>query len=79
LQLTENLQREDLNPIDQANGILALIQAKHPDKNYNLDGVMSELVMYNRRPEDVSKEIAETVSAISNIVVKSTRTVLCTI
>jgi ParB-like chromosome segregation protein Spo0J len=31
LQFTENLQREDLNPIDQAKGILALIQAKHPD------------------------------------------------
>ncbi len=31
MQLTENLQREDLNPIDQAKGILAYIQAKHPD------------------------------------------------
>ena len=29
-QLTENLQREDLNPMDQAKGILAYIQAKHP-------------------------------------------------
>jgi ParB/RepB/Spo0J family partition protein len=34
IQLTENLQREDLNPIDQAKGILAYIQAKHPDKGY---------------------------------------------
>ncbi|MCX5805824.1 MAG: ParB/RepB/Spo0J family partition protein [Proteobacteria bacterium] len=76
IQLTENLQREDLNPIDQANGILAYIQAKHPDKGYNLDGVMSELVMYNRRQEDVSKEIAETISAISKIAGKSTRTML---
>ncbi|MCX5812482.1 MAG: ParB/RepB/Spo0J family partition protein [Proteobacteria bacterium] len=31
LQLTENLQREDLNPIDQAKGIISFIQAKHPD------------------------------------------------
>jgi ParB family transcriptional regulator, chromosome partitioning protein len=38
IQLTENLQREDLNPIDQAKGILAYIQVKHPDKGYNLDG-----------------------------------------
>jgi len=30
IQLTENLQREDLNPIDQAKGIFAFIQAKHP-------------------------------------------------
>ena len=78
-QLTENLQREDLNPIDQAKGILAYIQAKHPDQGYNLDWVMSEIVSYNRRIEDVSDEIADTVSAISEIVGKSTRTLLRTI
>jgi len=75
LQLTENMQREDLNPIDQAKGILAFIQAKHPDKGYDVDGVMSELVNYDKKPEDLSKEIAETVSAIVVIVVKTTRTV----
>ena len=32
---------------------------------------MSELVSYDRRPEDLSKEIAETVSAIVVIVGKS--------
>jgi ParB family transcriptional regulator, chromosome partitioning protein len=74
LQLTENLQREDLNPIDQAKGILAYIQAKHPDKGYNPDGVINELVNYDRRPEDLSKEIADTVSAISEIAGKSIRT-----
>jgi ParB family transcriptional regulator, chromosome partitioning protein len=76
LQLTENLQREDLNPIDQANGILALVQAKHPDKGYGIDGVMSELVNYDLKPNYVSKEFSETVSEILKIVVKSTRTVL---
>ena len=74
-QLTENLQREDLNPMDQAKGILSYIQAKLPDKNYDVDGVMSVLVSYDRRPEDLSKEIAETVSAIVEIVGKTTRTV----
>ncbi|MCX5814668.1 MAG: ParB/RepB/Spo0J family partition protein [Proteobacteria bacterium] len=78
-QLTENLQREDFNPIDQAKGILAYIQAKHPDKGYDLDGVMSELVSYDRRPEDLSKEIADTVSAIAKISAKSTRTLLRTL
>jgi ParB family chromosome partitioning protein len=67
LQLTENLQREDLNPIDQARGILAYIQAKHPDKGYDVAGVMSELVMYNRRPEDLPKEFASNVDAIMKI------------
>ena len=73
-QLTENLQREDLNPIDQAKGILAYIQARHPDKGYDVDGVMSELVSYNRRPEDVSEEIALTVRAIIKISGKSIQT-----
>jgi ParB family transcriptional regulator, chromosome partitioning protein len=73
-QLTENLQREDLNPIDQAKGILAYIQAKHPDKGYDVDGVMNELMNYDRRPEDVSKEFAATVAATIEISGKSTRT-----
>jgi len=79
LQLTENLQREDLNPIDQAKGILAYIQAKHPDKGYDVAGVMSELVNYNRRPEDVSEEIAFTVNAIIEISAKSYPTLFRTI
>ncbi|MCX5817534.1 MAG: ParB/RepB/Spo0J family partition protein, partial [Proteobacteria bacterium] len=78
-QLTENLQREDLNPIDQAKGILAYIQAKHPDKNYDVDGVMSDLVGYTRRPESLPDEIANTVLAISEIVGKSIMTLHRTI
>jgi ParB family chromosome partitioning protein len=76
IQLTENLQREDLNPIDQAKGILAYFQAKHPDKNYNLDGVISELMNYNLKPEKVSEVMTETVSVITKISGKTTRTLL---
>ena len=78
-QLTENLQREDLNPIDQAKGIFGFIQAKLPDKGYTVDSLMSELVSYNRRPEDVSKEFAATVAATIEISGKSTRTLFRTI
>ena len=67
IQLTENLQREDLNPMDQAKGILAFFQAKHPDKNYDVDGVMSDLVTYNRRCEDAPEAFASTVDAIMEI------------
>ena len=73
-QLTENLQREDLNPMDQAKGILAFIQAKLPDKNYDVDGAMSELVVYLRRPEDLLQEIRATVAQIFEISGKSIRT-----
>ncbi|MCX5806180.1 MAG: ParB/RepB/Spo0J family partition protein [Proteobacteria bacterium] len=73
-QLTENLQREDLNPTDQAKGILAYIQAKLPDKKYDVEGVMNELMSYNRRPDSVSEEIAATFAAILEISGKSIRT-----
>ena len=71
IQLTENLQREDLNPMDQAKGILAFFQAKHPDKGYDVDGVMSDLVSYNRSPDYISQEISITVIEIYKIVGKS--------
>jgi hypothetical protein len=70
----ENLQREDLNPIDQAIAILEYFQAKHPKNVYNVDGVMSELVRYNRKPETLSEEIVTTVVTISKITVKSITT-----
>jgi len=78
-QLTENLQREDFNPMDQAKGILAFIQAKHHDKGYDVDGAMNDLTSYNRRPEDVSEEIAFTVKAIIQIAGKSIPTLFRTI
>ncbi len=73
-QLTENLQREDLNPIDQAQGILSFFQAKHPEKNYDVDGVMSELVKYKLRPEDLPDEIRPTVGLILEVTGKSINT-----
>jgi ParB family chromosome partitioning protein len=79
LQLTENLQREDLNPIDQAKGIFAYIQARHPDKGYDVDGVINELMNYNLKPEAVSTEVTDTLSVIAKISGKSTRTLLRTI
>ena len=73
-QLTENLQREDLNPIDQAKGILAYIQAKHPDKSYNVDTLMAELVNVMRTPDYAPEEVSETVSEIAKISGKSIKT-----
>ena len=78
-QLTENLQREDLNYIDQAKGILAYIQARHPDKGYDVNGVINELMNYNLKPDSVLKEVTDTLSVIAEISGKSTRTMLRTI
>ena len=41
---------------------------------HDVDGVMNELMSYNRRPDSVSEEIAETVSAILQISGKTART-----
>ena len=78
-QLTENLQREDLNPIDRAKGILSFVQARHPDKVYDVDGVINELMNYNLKPDSVLKEVTDTVSVIAEISGKSTRTLHRTI
>ncbi|MCX5808489.1 MAG: ParB/RepB/Spo0J family partition protein, partial [Proteobacteria bacterium] len=74
LQLTENLQREDLNPMDQAKGILAFIQAKLPDKGYDVNGLMNELILYKRRPDDLSDQFVPTVGTIIEITGKSITT-----
>ncbi|MCX5813152.1 MAG: ParB/RepB/Spo0J family partition protein [Proteobacteria bacterium] len=70
-QLTENLQREDLNPIDQAKGILAYIQAKHPNMEFNVDRVTSVLVTVMRSPDRASEDFAFNVNAIAEISGKS--------
>jgi len=51
-------------PMDQAKGILEYIQAKLPDKNYDVDGVMSDLVRYTRKPETLSEEIVNDKSGL---------------
>ncbi len=79
LQLTENLQREDLNPIDQAKGILAYIQAKHPGKGCDVGGVMSEIVSYKLRPDDLLNQVTPTVGVMIEITGKSITTLFNTI
>ena len=73
-QLTENLQREDLNPMDQAKGILSYIQAKLPDKNYDVENLMADLVKYNMKPDSLPDEVVETVSTAAQIAGKTVRT-----
>lgn len=70
LQLTENLHREDLDPIDEANALFAYMKNRHP--NMDLDAVMNLLISYNRDQNRVESEFATTVVAIAKISRKST-------
>jgi hypothetical protein len=51
--------------MDQAKGILAYIQVKHPDKNYDVDGAMNELVVYEQRPGVSGKTIRTLFNGLS--------------
>ena len=61
-------------PMDQAKGILAYIQAKHPDKAYDVAGVMTELISYDRSSDYASEELSATFAEILKISGKSTKT-----
>jgi ParB family chromosome partitioning protein len=67
LQLTENLQREDLDPIDTARAAVGFFQARHGEEGFNIDGIINTMINLEREPDRVKKEVADTVSAIANI------------
>jgi len=69
LQLTENLQRADLDPVDEANALLSYFRARHPDTD--LDFAMNALITMDRDPARVDQEAAATVAAIQKISGKS--------
>ena len=65
VQLIENFQREDLDPIDKANGILAFFQARHD--GIDLDQVCNVLILSKIDPGRVETEYGPTVDAIVEI------------
>ena len=60
--------------MDQAKGILSYIQTKLPDNNYDAQGVISELIRYKLKPDDLSDELVPTVGTILEITGKSITT-----
>jgi ParB family chromosome partitioning protein len=73
LQLIENLQRADLNPIDTARALLEFYKSRHGD--VTVDDVVNQCITHERDPERLDGAIAETVSAIGTITGKSIRSV----
>ena len=75
LQLTENLQRADLDPIDTAQAVVGYIKARHGDEAFDIDGIINTIILLEREPDRVKKEIVDTVSTIGKISGRSLRSI----
>jgi len=67
LQLTENLQRADLDPIDTAQAVVGYFQARHAEEGFDTDGIINTMMNIEREPDRVKKEFTDTVSVIVKI------------
>ncbi len=74
LQLTENMQRMDLNCIDLAEGVLKYLHIKHADSNQGLPYALGVLTRFSIAPNDLANTVRETISQICKITGKSART-----
>ena len=71
LQLTENLQRADLDPVDTAQAVVGFIKVRHGDEAFDIDGIINTLILLQREPERINAEIVATVATIQKITTKS--------
>jgi hypothetical protein len=69
IQLVENLQREDLDPIDTAQALLSYFQATTGQTN--LDALMNLLVLYKIDPRRVDEPLTSTVDTLLKVYGKS--------
>jgi hypothetical protein len=69
LLLIENLQREDLNPIDMAKGLRSLFQARQGD--VSLDEILNVLQTHERDRNRLPQDVVFTVNTIAKIYGKS--------
>jgi ParB-like chromosome segregation protein Spo0J len=81
LQLTENLQREDLDPIDTALAVVGYFQSRHGEEGFDVNGIIDAMILLERAPDRVKKEVVDTVSTLAKISGKSLRSLerLCSI
>jgi len=73
LQLTENLQRADLDPIDTAQAVVGYFQIRHAEEGLDTEGIINAMILLEREPGRVKKEVVDTVSTIVKISGKSLR------
>ena len=69
VQLIENLQREDLNPIDEANACFAFFRGNQT--GMEPDGIINTIMNYSRDPERVKSEFTAQLAVIGEYSGKS--------
>jgi hypothetical protein len=71
LQLTEILQRADLDPIDTARAMVGYFQIRHPEESLDAEGIINTMILVEREPERVKTDVVFTVNTIQKISGKS--------
>ena len=74
IQLIENLLRQDLDPIDQANACVDYFRASKED--ITLDEIVNHLVTYNRDPQRVPDAFSPIIGEIVKFTGKSINTII---
>jgi ParB family chromosome partitioning protein len=69
IQMIENFQREDIDPIDMGNAFADFIKAKH--SNLEFDQILNNVISYGINPGRVDSVFASTVDAIAKYAGKS--------
>lgn len=71
IQLIENLQRKDLNAVDEAMGYVNYYLTRLGKASFELDSISNDMYTYTTRPEKVKKECASIINALEKISGKS--------
>ncbi len=71
MQLIENLQRAELNPIDTARALLEFYKSRHGD--VALDDVVNRCILFERDRERLEEAVVDSLSTIQTITGKSIR------
>ncbi len=71
MQMMENLQREDLNPLDEAKAYYNFYKLKSGGKNIEPQDMINNIISYYNRPDKVERKTADILSAIEKTSGKS--------